>query len=249
MADALTPETVEPLLSGRFGRPYLYEDTCESTQQLLDSRARGGRGGRLRGPDRRPWAPRQSLDSASGHCRPLLGRARAARRSAGSPSSPWSAASPWPRPSRRRPRWPPRSSGRTTCWSTGARSPACSPRPPRARRARHGAQHQPDAATSSLPTRPSRPGRSHDRRRTPRAGADPGRPPPAARARLRPLAGRWARRDLRRPRRAGLPARPPVARRRRERPGSRHRPQRQARSRDRRHERRIVESGEVLFER
>jgi BirA family transcriptional regulator, biotin operon repressor / biotin---[acetyl-CoA-carboxylase] ligase len=37
MADALTPETVEPLLSGRFGRPYLYEDSCESTQQLLDS--------------------------------------------------------------------------------------------------------------------------------------------------------------------------------------------------------------------
>ena len=37
MADALTPETVEPLLSGRFGRPYLYEASCESTQQLLAS--------------------------------------------------------------------------------------------------------------------------------------------------------------------------------------------------------------------
>jgi BirA family biotin operon repressor/biotin-[acetyl-CoA-carboxylase] ligase len=37
MADALTPETVEPLLSGRFGRPYLYEGSCESTQQLLGS--------------------------------------------------------------------------------------------------------------------------------------------------------------------------------------------------------------------
>jgi BirA family biotin operon repressor/biotin-[acetyl-CoA-carboxylase] ligase len=35
MADALTPETVEPLLSGRFGRPYLYEHSCESTQRLL----------------------------------------------------------------------------------------------------------------------------------------------------------------------------------------------------------------------
>jgi BirA family biotin operon repressor/biotin-[acetyl-CoA-carboxylase] ligase len=35
MADALTPETVEPLLRGRFGRPYLYRDTCESTQRLL----------------------------------------------------------------------------------------------------------------------------------------------------------------------------------------------------------------------
>ena len=36
MADALTPETVEPLLRGRFGRPYLYRETCESTQRLLD---------------------------------------------------------------------------------------------------------------------------------------------------------------------------------------------------------------------
>jgi BirA family transcriptional regulator, biotin operon repressor / biotin---[acetyl-CoA-carboxylase] ligase len=37
MADALTPETVEPLLSGRFGRPYLYAGSCESTQRLLTS--------------------------------------------------------------------------------------------------------------------------------------------------------------------------------------------------------------------
>ena len=58
MADALTPETVEPLLSGRFGRPYLYEDSCESTQQLLELRPRGGSGRRLRRPDRRPRAPR-----------------------------------------------------------------------------------------------------------------------------------------------------------------------------------------------
>ena len=36
MADSLAPETVEPLLSGRFGRPYLYEPTCPSTQELLD---------------------------------------------------------------------------------------------------------------------------------------------------------------------------------------------------------------------
>jgi BirA family transcriptional regulator, biotin operon repressor / biotin---[acetyl-CoA-carboxylase] ligase len=35
MADALTPETVEPLLRGRFGRPFLHRETCESTQQLL----------------------------------------------------------------------------------------------------------------------------------------------------------------------------------------------------------------------
>jgi BirA family biotin operon repressor/biotin-[acetyl-CoA-carboxylase] ligase len=41
MADALTPETVEPLLSGRFGRPYLFEDACESTQRLLESQPEG----------------------------------------------------------------------------------------------------------------------------------------------------------------------------------------------------------------
>ncbi|MGH3037482.1 MAG: biotin--[acetyl-CoA-carboxylase] ligase [Gaiellaceae bacterium] len=36
MPDALTPETVEPLLRGRFGRPLHYADRCESTQGLLD---------------------------------------------------------------------------------------------------------------------------------------------------------------------------------------------------------------------
>jgi BirA family transcriptional regulator, biotin operon repressor / biotin---[acetyl-CoA-carboxylase] ligase len=36
MPDALTPETVEPLLRGRFGRPLHYADRCESTQRLLD---------------------------------------------------------------------------------------------------------------------------------------------------------------------------------------------------------------------
>jgi BirA family transcriptional regulator, biotin operon repressor / biotin---[acetyl-CoA-carboxylase] ligase len=34
-ADSLAPARVEPLLTGRFGRPYLYEDTVESTQSLL----------------------------------------------------------------------------------------------------------------------------------------------------------------------------------------------------------------------
>jgi BirA family transcriptional regulator, biotin operon repressor / biotin---[acetyl-CoA-carboxylase] ligase len=36
MSDSLAPEAVEPLLAGRFGRPYLYQDACESTQELLD---------------------------------------------------------------------------------------------------------------------------------------------------------------------------------------------------------------------
>ena len=34
--DSLAPEAVEPLLGGRFGRPYLYEERCESTQRLLE---------------------------------------------------------------------------------------------------------------------------------------------------------------------------------------------------------------------
>ncbi len=36
MADSLAPEVVEPLLTGRFGRPYLYRARCGSTQLLLD---------------------------------------------------------------------------------------------------------------------------------------------------------------------------------------------------------------------
>jgi BirA family transcriptional regulator, biotin operon repressor / biotin---[acetyl-CoA-carboxylase] ligase len=34
-SDSLTPELVEPLLTGRFGHPYLFEEACESSQQLL----------------------------------------------------------------------------------------------------------------------------------------------------------------------------------------------------------------------
>ena len=33
--DSLAPETVLPLLRGRFGRPYTYVERCESTQRLL----------------------------------------------------------------------------------------------------------------------------------------------------------------------------------------------------------------------
>jgi BirA family biotin operon repressor/biotin-[acetyl-CoA-carboxylase] ligase len=33
--DSLSPERVEPLLTGRFGHPYVYEKSCESTQDLL----------------------------------------------------------------------------------------------------------------------------------------------------------------------------------------------------------------------
>jgi BirA family transcriptional regulator, biotin operon repressor / biotin---[acetyl-CoA-carboxylase] ligase len=42
MADALTPEAVEPLLRGRFGRPYSYQERCDSSQRLLDRSAAEG---------------------------------------------------------------------------------------------------------------------------------------------------------------------------------------------------------------
>jgi len=35
-ADSVAPDVVEPLLTGRFGRPYVYEERCESSQALLD---------------------------------------------------------------------------------------------------------------------------------------------------------------------------------------------------------------------
>jgi len=36
VTDSVAPADVEPLLTGRFGRPYLYRETCESTQLLLE---------------------------------------------------------------------------------------------------------------------------------------------------------------------------------------------------------------------
>jgi BirA family biotin operon repressor/biotin-[acetyl-CoA-carboxylase] ligase len=41
-ASGLAPAVVEPLLRGRFGRPYLYRDRCASTQVLLDADAPEG---------------------------------------------------------------------------------------------------------------------------------------------------------------------------------------------------------------
>ena len=40
--DSLAPEHVERLLTGRFGHPYLYEASCDSTQELLGSDAPEG---------------------------------------------------------------------------------------------------------------------------------------------------------------------------------------------------------------
>jgi BirA family transcriptional regulator, biotin operon repressor / biotin---[acetyl-CoA-carboxylase] ligase len=64
-ADSLAPERVEPLLTGRFGRPYLYEETCASTQELVRDRPEEGAVALCeeqsagRGRQGRPWvAPR-----------------------------------------------------------------------------------------------------------------------------------------------------------------------------------------------
>jgi len=42
MPDSLAPENVEPLLRGGFGLPYRYEESCESTQRLFDRDAPEG---------------------------------------------------------------------------------------------------------------------------------------------------------------------------------------------------------------
>jgi BirA family biotin operon repressor/biotin-[acetyl-CoA-carboxylase] ligase len=42
MSDSLAPDVVEPLLRGTLGRPYLYEESCESTQGLLPADAPEG---------------------------------------------------------------------------------------------------------------------------------------------------------------------------------------------------------------
>jgi BirA family transcriptional regulator, biotin operon repressor / biotin---[acetyl-CoA-carboxylase] ligase len=41
MPDSLAAAVVEPLLAGRFGRPYRYEQSCESTQLLLGEASEG----------------------------------------------------------------------------------------------------------------------------------------------------------------------------------------------------------------
>ena len=67
--DSLRPDAVEPLLQGRFGRPYRYLERCESTQRELPPEAPEGavvvaeEQTEGRGRLGRPWlaAPRTSL--------------------------------------------------------------------------------------------------------------------------------------------------------------------------------------------
>jgi BirA family biotin operon repressor/biotin-[acetyl-CoA-carboxylase] ligase len=42
VADSLAPNVVKPLLRGRFGQAYLYEEVCPSTQRLLRDRSGEG---------------------------------------------------------------------------------------------------------------------------------------------------------------------------------------------------------------
>jgi BirA family biotin operon repressor/biotin-[acetyl-CoA-carboxylase] ligase len=42
MADSLAPDSVESLLRGGFGKPYLYRESCESTQELFGADAPEG---------------------------------------------------------------------------------------------------------------------------------------------------------------------------------------------------------------
>jgi BirA family transcriptional regulator, biotin operon repressor / biotin---[acetyl-CoA-carboxylase] ligase len=37
LADSLAPDVLEPLLAGRFGRPYLYREPCDEADRMLDA--------------------------------------------------------------------------------------------------------------------------------------------------------------------------------------------------------------------
>lgn len=79
VADSLAPERVLPLLRGRFGRPYLYFERCESTQRELDADAAEGAVAVAeeqtagRGRLGRPWhAPARTSVLASLNLRPAI---------------------------------------------------------------------------------------------------------------------------------------------------------------------------------
>jgi BirA family transcriptional regulator, biotin operon repressor / biotin---[acetyl-CoA-carboxylase] ligase len=81
--DSLAPAAVEPLLRGRFGRPYLYFERCESTQRELPTDAPEGAVAVAeeqtagRGRLGRPWyAPSGSSLLVSINLRPRVNSAR-----------------------------------------------------------------------------------------------------------------------------------------------------------------------------
>ena len=80
-AESLAPEVVEPLLHGRFGRPYVYREVCESTQALLGGADAEGATAACeeqtagRGRQGRTWlAPARSSILCSVLLRPAPGR-------------------------------------------------------------------------------------------------------------------------------------------------------------------------------
>ena len=84
-SDTLAPEVVEPLLTGRFGRPYLRGALRVDAGPAGPLRARGSRG-RGRGADRRTRAARALLGGAARQLHPLLGPAAAAARAGPRPA-------------------------------------------------------------------------------------------------------------------------------------------------------------------
>ena len=79
--NSLAPEIVEPLLTGRFGRPYVYRESCASTQELLDATLPEGAVAVCeeqtagRGRQGRRWeAPRGAAILSSTLLRPPAGR-------------------------------------------------------------------------------------------------------------------------------------------------------------------------------
>jgi BirA family transcriptional regulator, biotin operon repressor / biotin---[acetyl-CoA-carboxylase] ligase len=81
--DSLAPHVVEPILQGRFGRPYLYFERCESTQRELPADTPEGAVAVAeeqtagRGRLGRPWhAPRGTSVLVSINLRPTIDVAR-----------------------------------------------------------------------------------------------------------------------------------------------------------------------------
>ena len=206
---SLAPAFVEPLLRGRFGRPYFYPSSASRRSRCSTRPSRRARS-RSRRADRRPRTagPPWEAPAGSSVLFSVLLRPPPERRLRSSRSSPAVATAiaveraiglaaqiKWPNDvmlDRRKVAGGPRRAAR------------------RRGRARDRAERQPDARRAARDTQVAAGSlRTVDR---PRARPRPcSRPAARARAALRRLARRRARRDLRRPRRARLPPRPPRA--------------------------------------
>ncbi len=201
--DTLAPAAVEPHLEGRFGKPYLYEPECASTQQLLlGSELARGRRRRHGSPDRRSGEVGACVGRAGRKLGAHLGPPRAAARAAAARAL-----------ARRRSCGGGDDRGRSGALGPGqvaerrdAEPPQGRRRPLRAlrrdRRRRHRDQREPDPGRAP-PRRPHRAGVAANRDRDDLRPCGPARIAAlASRAHVRRLARGRARRDLRRARRA-----------------------------------------------